>query len=405
VELARRALAHSTDRAEKILQSARHRVRNLIELALLRDAKVVAGTTAQLSRIAAKLDFADRSRRLSGPRERILLADEAAMLDLTDVVRMSLCKPDNTILLGDHLQTPPYTARPLSDSDPMPSFFVLRKKMQDTGPHPLPMLRVQHRMPAAVCRAVSDAFYGGRLVTPAARIEQDLNPATYPLLLVDTQDVGGQLVDGFNDQVSDAGDTSDSPIPDGYVNPAVCKTARELAVDFRLLHPCFKVGVACIYRMQCRALERELADEGIQVGTFSFWQGNETDILIFAPARSTCSRLSDFQDSDCVVNVLVSRVRHCFVLIAPGAIYRRSRVWSRLLPSFLRVDVGFLQQQQGLQVTGPRGIPVLPCKTCLRDLPIFTFSSKTRRAYGLNTLEAGSASCSMCTVKLQADRR
>lgn len=90
-----------------------------------------------------------------------VILDEGGWVPEFKMPLLTRFKPDLLLVVGDHLQLPPFT----DCSDFIPTSVLERMAKSLPASNPIPILKTQYRMHPDICSLVSGHFYGGKLQT------------------------------------------------------------------------------------------------------------------------------------------------------------------------------------------------------------------------------------------------
>ncbi len=296
------------------------------------------GTLRELERDYASVVAATCSR--SAPRSGqdleggdfydIAIVDEAGRAGIDLLIPMTLAR--TTILVGDHLQLPPYVEEQLVRrieqdvldrvDDTRSLFLMLRKRLPPTN---FVVLRRQYRMHEDIGRVVSRAFYepdGIRLEHHYSDEHADVKRPCFgllgdqPLAWVDTADVA-----------------RNRPRPPKYRNPleeevilALLRAADQDALAAMVEDDGPVVGVLSFYGDQKDLLERAIGRlpvplrSLVEVGTVDSYQGREFPLVILSCVRSNDTGAVGFLGLlPQRINVAMSRAQRQLIIVGDAS--------------------------------------------------------------------------------------
>ncbi len=253
----------------------------------------------------------------------IVILDEASMAPQPYLYwACSLAKLGVTVC-GDFKQLPPVAQ---STSQPGIAWYVqsifdrlgvlsVKDALADSR---VALLDTQYRMTPQIGDLSNNLFYDGKLKnapsTASLKFEDSLSGA-YPLILVDTSEVGAfcQRIDGegrFNMYES---------ILSQYILSKIAQDDRSVSV-----------GVCSPYKLQARIvgeLCRQLQCKDFCSDTVHKYQGRERDVMIFTCADSqgvsNAAMLEKDRDAEILLNVALTRARKKVYFIANVQFYRK----------------------------------------------------------------------------------
>jgi hypothetical protein len=276
---------------------------------LVRYADVVAATCIGVatSDLLAELDF------------DIVIVDEAGQISLSNVL-VPMVRGRRTMLVGDHMQLPPFVADEVRDH-PLAALLVRSAFESLTGTAPAShqvRLRKQRRMPRVVADFVSTRFYGGWLETATDRRHHD------PLFrsafaIVDTSDLpASERAERGERARRSSGSTAWSG--PGYDNPTEAALITRLIV--RAVRAGMEWAVIAPYQAQV-ALIRQLLNAELRaatliednVGTVDSFQGGERDLIVYGCTRSNSAGEVGFLTELRRFNVAITRAKEQLVVV------------------------------------------------------------------------------------------
>lgn len=289
---------------------------------------VVAGTCFSLSKLAPGQQF------------HYAVFDEAGQLPIPHAI-VGMLLAQRWLWFGDHAQLPPVVTAHHLDREITRSVF--EHLTQGMTPH---LLDVTYRMNDAVCRAVSQAFYGGRL-----RPAPEVGARRLPFRPGGTHDA---LLDPERGAVWAAVDHS---MP-GMRSQLEAQLAAGLVAEAVTRHglPAAEVAVVAPFRAQVRQVRSAMqrlrlpALEPVVVDTVERIQGQEREMVVISLGSGdpdALARRAEFFFSTNRLNVALSRARTKAVLIAAPGVFRAlprepdalraASVWRRLAAALPRV--------------------------------------------------------------------
>lgn len=240
----------------------------------------------------------------------LVLFDEAgqAPLHLALAARAAAAK---AIFIGDDQQLPPVVQCPPEEGEEralrMSALHLIRKRYEDPF-----LLSETRRLNAAICRAVSETFYGDRLSPVSEAAERRLPLKSEP------SGAAGEILHPDNPLVfldvahSDCRSLSE---PEARWAASLCLEAVRCGVAPE------EIGIISPYRAQCnriRFLLQEAGQDSVLVSTVERFQGQEREMVILSMTSSHPSYLSTlrrFLFSSNRLNVAISRARTKVVLL------------------------------------------------------------------------------------------
>jgi hypothetical protein len=289
--------------------------------------------------IAATAIGAASRPELSGVDFDLAIVDEAGQIGIADVL-VPLVRAKRGVLVGDHLQLPPFLANEVEAwgaqvGDPALPGLLAKSAFEllaDGHPELLAaafpdshqlMLRCQRRMPAVIADFISAQFYGGRLRTEHASDFRDTlfeNPFTF----VDTSDLPPSK------RYEQDGARRERWGQPGYTNDAEAELLTLLAawyhrrsIEWAVIVP-YRAQVAAIVD----ALTAEIGNAGLvelNVGTVDAFQGGERDVILFGFTRSNHHGNVGFLKELRRANVSFTRAKERLVLVGDMSTLTKAR--------------------------------------------------------------------------------
>eukprot|EP00927_Polykrikos_kofoidii_P026979 TRINITY_DN23904_c0_g1_i1.p1 TRINITY_DN23904_c0_g1~~TRINITY_DN23904_c0_g1_i1.p1 ORF type:complete len:1202 (-),score=289.10 TRINITY_DN23904_c0_g1_i1:89-3694(-) len=284
-------------------------------------------------------DEAEAAQALSGKDGllfRAVILDEAGAMLEPDAIGTLLHGAEAVLLVGDHYQLPPFSRwregrefqydvslmERLSRNS-VASGGTVMKSVRGGGAMalalpPVTMLEEQYRMHPVISDAVSIAFYGGRLKTPACIVSSRRHPLPF------------NWVEGGGKETQPEGATS-------WSNEAEADAASRLVRMFVEWsgHSQDTVNVLTFYNGQRTLIAGKLNKIGmrdVMVASVDSMQGREVDVVILSCVRTGLDRrslgfLSDWRRA----NVAISRARECLVVLGCWDTVRQDKYWATAL--------------------------------------------------------------------------
>lgn len=243
---------------------------------------------------------------------------------------VALQRARRVVLAGDPCQLPPTVIDLQAARGGLAT--TLFERVAARRPEAVSMLRVQHRMHAALMAFPSESMYGGLLEAApevaSHRLEElpgvgpdPLRPG--PLVFLDTAGTG------WTELRTDA-------------DPSTCnpqQAARTLREVRRLLARGVAprdVGVITPYEAQARRLReglREARQAGLEIGTVDAFQGREKEAIVLDLVRSNEAGELGFLNDTRRINVALTRARRFLIVIGDSATLGAHPYHSRFLES------------------------------------------------------------------------
>ncbi len=250
----------------------------------------------------------------------VAIVDEAGQIG-TNTALVPLTRARRAVLVGDHLQLPPFLDSDVEEwgaqvGEPRIRELLAKSILEllwDRFPDGnRVLLSRQRRMPAVIADFISARFYDGRLRTAVRREHRDplFNAA---LAFVDTS--GLPAAQRRERRAGpDHGDQA------GYINPAEADMVAELAayyhrlkLDWAVILP-YKAQVNQV-RTRVDRLTGNDADTALNIGTVDAFQGGERDVIVHGFTRSNGGGNVGFLKELRRANVAFTRAREQLVLV------------------------------------------------------------------------------------------
>jgi hypothetical protein len=278
---------------------------------LIRYADVVAATCIG---VASRPELSDVDFDLA-------IVDEAGQIGVANVL-VPLVRARRAVLVGDHLQLPPYLDSDVEKwgaevDNPVIRDLLAKSALEllvaDLDPASVVMLTRQRRMPATIADFISAQFYDDRLQTAVHREHRDPLFRS-PMAFVDT----AQLPAGERGEIS--GRDRERWGQRGFINPTEAELLTSLAAYYHRQGADWAVIVP--YRAQAAAItaaiapligNTELAE--LNIGTVDSFQGGERDVILYGFTRSNPGGNVGFLVELRRANVAFTRARHQLVLV------------------------------------------------------------------------------------------
>jgi hypothetical protein len=292
----------------------------------------------------------------------LAIVDEAGQISLPNLL-VPLVRARRSVLLGDHHQLPPFLdedVRRWTETLPGPQELrpeeaaeigdLLHKSAFEqlyggVGEDHRVMLTLQRRMPEALARFVSRAFYDDVLKTE--------HPGTIgdpifgsPIAMVDTADRPA------SERAERRRPGSEDWNRHGYVNPLEAGLIASLIARYTRHYSDWAVIVP--YRAQADLIGKLLIEllgdagqTGDNVGTVDSFQGGERDLIVYGFTRSNLHGDIGFLKELRRLNVAITRARQQLVLIGDTATLRQAR--DQGFAALMRDLIAHLQQAGDLR--------------------------------------------------------
>ncbi len=263
-----------------------------------------------------------------------VIIDEAGKANLSEsIAAVSMAK--KVILVGDHMQLPPYMDSSLIDPKEKDSFpnnnrfnknkfdqeaikhalttslfeFLVNKNKANLFPSTnIELLNFQHRMHPDIGEFVSNVFYDGNVQMGASTSNNTL-PLSFPF---DKQVIFIDTANSRTPYESNAGTSYKNDTEAFCISEIVIPKLLEENVDkdkFAIIAP-YKAQVANIVS------KLEKCDiTGVEVSTLDSFQGMEFDVIIFSFTRSKRGKQVGFLDDARRLNVALSRAKKKLILV------------------------------------------------------------------------------------------
>jgi AAA domain-containing protein len=260
------------------------------------------------------------SKNLNDVTFDLAIIDEAGQISSANLL-VPLVRARRAVLVGDHVQLPPFAERQLeqwareqspalADLVAKSAFELLFRYVPDGSRQ---MLTIQRRMPRAVGDFISGQFYSGRLRTETERPDRDELFAS-TMAFVDTAELPtGQRRERYPRQ--------GEPWPDkSYVNDAEARLIADLVAYYDTRKSDWVVIVpftAQEGRVSALIADR-LGDEeraASRVASVDSFQGGEHDTVIFGFTRSNSGGAVGFFSDVRRSNVAFSRAKRRFIMV------------------------------------------------------------------------------------------
>ncbi len=250
----------------------------------------------------------------------LAIVDEAGQIGTTNLI-VPLARARRSVLVGDHVQLPPYAELELAnwargEGDELHqlvtrSAFELLFPAAPTGSKTA--LNIQRRMPRAIGEFISAQFYGGRLGTDTSRPARDELFAS-PIAFIDM----GELPASAR---RERRPRRDEPWPDtSYVNDAEARLVASLVAwydargsDWVVIAP-FAAQVGRVTGLLAETLG-DLERVAARVASIDSFQGGEHDTVIFGFSRSNSAGSVGFLSDTRRSNVAFSRARQRLIMV------------------------------------------------------------------------------------------
>lgn len=229
---------------------------------------------------------------------------------------VALQRARRAVLAGDPCQLPPTVLDPEAARGGLG--LTLFERIAERQPAAVSLLRVQHRMHAALMAFPSESMYGGALVAAdavAAHTLEDLEGVRPdplrpgPLVFLDTAGTG------WSEVRSEADPSTSNP---QQAERTLREVARLLARGVRPAD----IGVITPYEAQARRLReglREARQAGLEVGTVDAYQGREKEAIVVDLVRSNDAGELGFLNDVRRMNVALTRARRFLLVIGDSA--------------------------------------------------------------------------------------
>jgi AAA domain-containing protein len=250
----------------------------------------------------------------------LAIIDEAGQIAAPNLL-VPLVRAGRAVLVGDHVQLPPYAEQALADwaraEAPAVIDLVKKSAFETLFPH-VPAgsretLNVQRRMPAAIGDFISAQFYGGRLDTDTNRPDRDELFGS-PLAFVDTSELPDR-------ERRERRPRQGEPWPaTSHVNDAEARLITDLVAwyDARKSDWVVIVPFSAQEGRVTQLLAGQLGDEervASRVASVDSFQGGEHDTVIFGFTRSNAKGAVGFFSDVRRSNVAFSRSRQRLIMV------------------------------------------------------------------------------------------
>jgi hypothetical protein len=261
----------------------------------------------------------------------LAIVDEAGQISVGNLL-VPLVRAERTVLVGDHLQLPPFVDDELeawaSKSDDPAFRDLVTKSALEVLVARLPashivQLRRQRRMPKVIADFISETFYGNTLQTMVERDHDDPLFAS-ALAFVDTS--GLSTAQRAETPARDW----DPRLPGGSVNIAEARLLSELAAFYHRRHEewALIVPYAAQVKLVKQLLRAQIPDQDTidtNVGTVDSFQGGERDVILYGFTRSNRSNNVGFLRELRRANVAFTRAKQQLVLTGDLDMLRSAR--------------------------------------------------------------------------------
>jgi AAA domain len=260
------------------------------------------------------------SKHLGDVTFDLAIIDEAGQIGAGNLL-VPLVRARRGVLVGDHVQLPPFAQRQLEQwaraQSPAVADLVTKSAFELLFPY-VPegsrqMLTVQRRMPVVIGDFISAQFYGGQLRTDTQRPDRDELFAS-TMAFVDTAELPtGQRRERYPRQ-------GEPWLEKSYVNDAEARLITELVAYYDTRQSDWVVIVpftAQEGRVSTLIADR-LGDEeraASRVASVDSFQGGEHDTVIFGFTRSNSAGIVGFFSDVRRSNVAFSRARRRLIMI------------------------------------------------------------------------------------------
>lgn len=244
-----------------------------------------------------------------------VIVDECGCTPESSTALLVNLRPQNLLLIGDHLQLPPFTAIAPWKLHGKNYPQSLLERCVSSGCK-FSMLNEQYRMHPRIAEFVSKQFYGGRLVTPpeVALHRYDLLSPTPPLRWI--QCTGRESRDNKKSSPSNMQEAQ-----------AVVEAVRTIKARPHQQHA--SVAVLTFYGAQKRLLQK--LDPSMLVLTVDACQGAEFDHVVLSPVRANARGDVGFIKDPRRCNVACSRAKFTLTVVGCETTLKRgSSMWKNL---------------------------------------------------------------------------
>ncbi len=261
----------------------------------------------------------------------LAIVDEAGQIGVGNLL-VPLVRAERTVLVGDHLQLPPFVDAELEAwaagcGDPAFRDLVTKSALEVlVGRLPashLVQLRRQRRMPKVIADFISETFYGNTLKTMVERTHDDPLFSS-ALAFVDTSGLSEAQ------RAETPARDWDPRLPGGSVNMAEARLLSELAAFYHRRHEewALIVPYAAQVKLVKQLLRAQLPDQDTidtNVGTVDSFQGGERDVILYGFTRSNRSNNVGFLRELRRANVAFTRAKQQLVLTGDLNMLRLAR--------------------------------------------------------------------------------
>jgi AAA domain len=254
----------------------------------------------------------------------LAIVDESGQIGVADAL-VPLVRAKRAILVGDHMQLPPYLDSEVDAwgqlaGDPVVKSILSKSALElliDVLPPNSPnvaWLTEQRRMPEVIANFASMQFYEGRLETPPGLREHRDDLFRSPLAFIDTSALE------WAKRRDQPGGDKERLNQRGYRNQLEAELLADLAVHYARTHQ--EWGVIVPYLAQAELVRKMLAGRAggaevirLNVGTVDSFQGGERDVILYGFTRSNPERRVGFLSELRRVNVAMSRAKMQLVMV------------------------------------------------------------------------------------------
>lgn len=221
-------------------------------------ANIVVSTNSSAADLSARFDYT--------------IIDEASQAPVSSSL-IPITRADQSILVGDHKQLPPFSRR--QNKTRKSIFEHLYAEDGVYGPEIGTRFETQYRMHEDIANFSSDEFYGGDLHTAESAGQADRSLNLIPIALFD--------ISGSYEQGSDS---KKNPKEAEYVLKQIRMLIKNKGWRGN------QIGIAAAYREQVEDIEKRIEQSDLRsvndlkVDTFDSFQGSERDAMILSFTRS-----------------------------------------------------------------------------------------------------------------------
>lgn len=259
----------------------------------------------------------------------LVIIDEAGQIS-TPSLLVPLVRARRAVLVGDHVQLPPYAERELTDwarrQEPALADLVTKSAFELLFPY-VPegsrqVLSFQRRMPRAVADFISAQFYGGLLQTAVKRPGRDeLFVST--MAFIDTAVLPASQRHERHPRPGEPWN------PDSYVNDAEARIITDLVTYYDARQSDWVVIVPFLGQVGrvTTLLAERLGDEervASRVASVDSFQGGEHDTVIYGFTRSNAMGAVGFFKDVRRSNVAFSRARQRLIMVGDMSTLRNA---------------------------------------------------------------------------------